>query len=432
MTQITRIEATVARLHGLHPKLIDLTLGRLHALLTKLDHPERRLPPVLHVAGTNGKGSTCAFLRAITEAQGWRVHVYTSPHLVRFAERIVIAGREVDDATLEATLAEIETINAGAAITVFEVITAAALLLFARHPADVCILEVGLGGRYDATNVFGQPAAALTASISLDHQEFLGDTLTAIAGEKAGIIKPGAPALTGFQPPEVMRVLTNEARQVGAPLLRRGHEWGLTETGPTLRFEDASGSLILPRPGLPGAHQIDNAGLAVAALRASGLPIDAAAYAGIAHASWPARLQRLNGRLAARLPSGWELWLDGGHNEGAGVALAAQARAWADRPLHLIVGMKQSKNVAAFLRPLLSLATSIHAVAEPGQYAAFPPAAIVAASGGVARPAENIEAALAQIAARPAGRVLICGSLYLAGVVLTLDAPAASPTEPSG
>ena len=418
---MNRIDALVGRLHGLHPKLIDLSLGRLLGLLDKLDHPERRLPPVIHVAGTNGKGSTCAFLRAIAEAAGRSVHVYTSPHLVRFAERIRLAGELVSDAELEATLAEIEQINGGAPITVFEVITAAGLLLFARHPADLCILEVGLGGRYDATNVFGRPAAAAITSISLDHQDFLGSDLAAIAGEKAGVIKPGAPAVTGLQHPAAMRVLLAQADAVGTQLLRRGEEWTIEADAGGLRYEDVSGMLRLPLPGLLGVHQHDNAGIAVAALRAAGLGLPATSYAGIAAADWPARLQRLHGHVAARLPPAWEVWLDGGHNPGAGVALAEQASAWRDRPLHLIVGMKQSKDVAAFLRPLLPLASSLFAVAEPGQYGALPVEDIVTASGGVAQPVAEIADALTALAALPPGRVLICGSLYLAGVVLAQE-----------
>lgn len=416
-----RFDALVARLHALHPRLIDLSLDRLRSLLARLDHPERRLPPVIHVAGTNGKGSTCAFARAVAEAAGLRVHVFTSPHLVSFNERIRVAGRLVSEDELAAVLEEVEAANDGAAITVFELVTAAALLLFARMPADLCVLEVGLGGRGDATNVIPPPAAAAITSISMDHREFLGDTLVRIAGEKAGIIKPGAPAVTGRQAPEVLAVLLDRA---GAALLARDRDWSIERSGEGLRYEDASGGLDLPPPSLPGEHQYDNAGIAVAALRAArvGLP-DEAVREGIASARWPARLQRLRGALAARLPRS-ELWLDGGHNPGAGSVLARHLATWRDRPTDLVVGMKQTKDAAAFLAPLLPLARHVWAVAEPGQHLALPPEAIVEASGGVARPGPTVAAALRHVAeaADPPGRVLICGSLYLAGEVLREDA----------
>jgi len=418
-----RIDGIVARLHGLHPRLIDLSLDRLLVLLEKLGHPERRLPPVIHVAGTNGKGSTCAFLRAMAEAAGLRVHVYTSPHLVRFNERIRIAGELVSDDALTAAMEQVEQVNAGAPITVFEVITAVAFHLFAQTPADLCVLEVGLGGRGDATNVIPAPAACGITSISLDHRELLGDTLAAIAREKAGIIKPGVPVAVGAQPAEAADALRAEAERVGAPLLMRGEAWDVQPRGGGFRYADARGELDLPPPSLPGAFQWDNSGIAIAALRAAGLGIaDMAIAAGVTRAEWPARMQRLHGALAHRLPPGWELWLDGGHNPGAGVVLGEFLAGWADRPLHLIVGMKQAKDSAEFLRPLLPHATTVWAVAEPDQHLAMPVEAIVAASGGVARPGPLVVDAL-RAAAQQAGpaRVLICGSLYLAGEVLKQD-----------
>jgi len=414
-----RIEPIIDRLHSLHPRLIDLSLDRLRRLLEQLGHPEQRLPPIVHVAGTNGKGSTCAFLRAMGEAAGWRVHVYTSPHLVRFNERFRIAGRLVSDADLAETLERLEVVNAGAPITVFEVITAAAFDLFARTPADLCVLEVGLGGRGDATNVI-TPAACAITSISMDHRDLLGDTIEAIAAEKAGIVKPGIPVVTGVQAPEVLQVLDAAAARVGTRLLARGRDWDIAEAPSGLRFTDGAGAVNLPRPSLPGAHQVDNAGVAVAALRAA-FSVPETAYAGLARAEWPARLERLRGRLAALLPPGWELWLDGGHNPGAGIALADTLRDWTDRPLHLVVGMKQSKDAAEFLRPLLPLAAGLWAVQEPHQHLALPVADIVAASGGVARPGPTVAEALAQLPPDPPGRVLICGSLYLAGEVLKQD-----------
>jgi dihydrofolate synthase / folylpolyglutamate synthase len=449
-----RIEGIVERLHGLHPRLIDLSLERLQALLAKLDHPERRLPPVIHVAGTNGKGSTCAFVRAIAEAAGWRVHVYTSPHLIRFNERIRVAGQLVTDDALAEALETVERVNAGAAITVFEVITAVAFHLFAQAPAELCVLEVGLGGRGDATNVIERPAVSAITSISLDHRELLGDTLAAIAAEKAGILKPGVPVAVGAQDAVSCGTILGCAERVGAPMLLRGRDWSVDVAARPLpqpppargggfssppplagggreegfvragfRYTDRQGTLDLPPSSLPGEHQIDNAGIAIAVLRAAFPSLSGAAMArGIASAEWPARLQRLDGRLPRLLPPNWELWLDGGHNPGAGEALGRHLAGWSDRPLHLVVGMKQAKDSAAFLRPLLPHARTVWAIAEPGQHLALPVEAIVAASGGVARPGPTLAAALQKIPRDGApARVLICGSLYLAGEVLKQD-----------
>ncbi len=419
MSQAHALEAITDRLTRLHPRLIDLSLDRLRTLLDRLDNPERRLPPVVHVAGTNGKGSTCAFLRAMAEAAGSRVHVYTSPHLVRFNERIRIAGALVDDDRLVATMERVERINDNAPITVFEVITAAALALFAETPADLCVLEVGLGGRGDATNVIERPSVCAITSISLDHRELLGPTIEIIAGEKAGIMKRGVPVVIGDQPDAVRQVLLEHAASAGAPADLRGRDWDVADTGTGLRFHDAGGEVETPYPALPGAFQHDNAGIALAALRAARLPHRAV---GLAQAEWPARLQRLTGRLAALLPDGWSLWLDGGHNPGAGVVLAEHLRSWSDQPVHLVVGMKQAKDTAEFLRPLLPLATSLWAVREPEQHLALPIEAIIAASGGVAKAGGTVREALARLVEDgQAGRVLICGSLYLAGGVLKLD-----------
>ncbi len=411
-----RAEASLQRLHQLYPKLIDLRLERLQRLLAALGDPQNRLPPVIHVAGTNGKGSVCAFLRGMAEAAGLRVHVFTSPHLVRFNERIRVAGVLVSDAALADALDEIEAVNAGNQITVFEAITAAALLLFARAPADLCVLEVGLGGRFDATNVVPDCAAAAITAISLDHQEFLGETLGLIAAEKAGIIKPGRPVVTGYQPDEVMRCIEAEAAAQGAALLRRGRDWRIAATADGLRFD----GMALPPPGLLGAHQAENAGIAMAALRAGGFAVpEAALAAGLRDAAWPARLQRLHGALPALLPAGSELWLDGAHNPGGAAALAAQLQDWGG-PTTLVVGMKQSKDVVEFLHILLPHAAAAYAVAEPGQHLALPVPAIIEASGGVAVAGPDVAGALRQITGP--GRVLICGSLYLAGEVLKLDA----------
>jgi len=427
------IEQIVARLNALYPQLIDLSLGRLSRLLARLGNPERRLPPVIHVAGTNGKGSTCAFLKAIAEAAGMRVHMYTSPHLVRFNERIVLAGREVNDEVLADALKEVERVNNDEPITIFEVITATAFLLFSRVPAELTILEVGLGGRYDATNVIPPPLVAAITSISIDHREFLGDTLAAIAFQKAGILKSGSLAVTGAQESEAASVLNEVCRIEDVPLYARGREWEIHATGNGMEYQDQSGSLTLPEPGLPGPYQRDNAGIAVTALRLARLGIPERAFAdGLLHVHWPARLQRLNGRLARLLPAGSELWLDGGHNPGAGIALAQHMASWRGLPTHLVIGMKSSKDAASFLLPLIPQAAAVWAVAEPGQYGAMPVEAIIAASGGAARPGVTVTQALRNIAEENTPvRVLICGSLYLAGEVLKQDQPASVSKETS-
>jgi dihydrofolate synthase/folylpolyglutamate synthase len=418
-----RSEAIIDRLHALHPRLIDLSLGRLLRLLAALGDPHLALPPVVHVAGTNGKGSTCAMLRAIAEAAGLRVHVYTSPHLVRFHERIRLAGRLVEEEALAAALDDCERANAGLPITVFEITTAAAFLLFARTPADILVLEVGLGGRLDATNVVPRPAATAIASISMDHMDFLGDTLAAIAAEKAGIMKPGIPCAAAPGRPEVRAVFEAAAARTGADLRLAGRDWRCDTTPSGLRYADADDAFDLPRPALPGPHQAENAGLAIAALRAwrPRWLTRAAIADGLRAATWPARMQRLAGRLAALLPPGFELWLDGGHNAGAGQAIAAHLATWSDRPRHLVVGMKKGKASAEFLDPLVTLADTLQAVAEPGQHLAMPVEDIVAASGGVARAAGTVADALVALRGAQPGRVLVCGSLYLAGEVLKAD-----------
>jgi dihydrofolate synthase/folylpolyglutamate synthase len=413
---LSRYDASLDRLHRLYPKLIDLKLDRLIRLLADLGNPHLQLPPVIHVAGTNGKGSCCAFIRAIAEAAGLRVHVYTSPHLVRFNERIRLAGELVSDDMLASVLDEIEEKNAGSQITVFEAITAAAFLLFARVPADLCVLEVGLGGKFDATNVIAAPRVAAITAISLDHQDFLGDRISAIAAEKAGIIKPGTIVVTGHQTPEAFAEIARAAAANGAALLARGRDWEIAETAGGIHYN----GVVLPKPSLPGAHQVDNAGIAIAALKASGLNLSQHAYAaGLANAEWPARLQELQGALTAIAPDGSEIWLDGAHNPAGAQALADQLDTWPG-PTTLVIGMKQSKDVVEFLAPLIPRAAQIFAVAEPGQHLALPVEKIIEASGGLALPGPTIAGALMQL--RQPTRVLICGSLYLAGEVLKLDA----------
>ena len=431
-----QIDSIVARLLTLHPKLIDLSLDRMWRILDALGHPERRLPPVIHVAGTNGKGSAIAFMRAILEAAGRRVHVYTSPHLVRFNERFRLGqaggGRLICDAELYAALSECEAANAGAPITVFEIETAAAFVLFSRHPADVLLLEVGLGGRLDATSVIERPVATVIMPVSLDHAEYLGGTITEIAAEKAGILKPGVPAVVAPQPREALAVIERQAARVGAPTRIAGEDWTITEERGRLVYQDDAGLLDLPPPKLWGRHQFDNAGAAIAALRASALALPSVTFAkGIAKADWPARMQRLSqGRLVALLPSGAELWLDGAHNADGGRAVASalgDLEERVPRPLVLVVGMLASKDHQAFLKNFAGLARHLIAVAIPRQAKTLSANEIANAARAIgvpAQPAEDIPAALGLIATcglDPPLRVLVTGSLYLAGEVLALN-----------
>jgi dihydrofolate synthase / folylpolyglutamate synthase len=434
---MTPVDAILARLLELHPKKIDLSLERMWRILAALDHPERRLPPLVHVGGTNGKGSVIAFMRAILEASGLRVHVYTSPHLVRFNERYRVGapggGRLVSDAELTAVLAECEQANAGAPITVFEMETAAAFLLFARHPADMLLLEVGLGGRLDATNVVERPAATVITPISVDHVDFLGSSLDGIAREKAGIFKRGAPAVLATQPRDALRVVEREAARLSIPLKIAGEDWTATEERGRLVYQDENGLLDLPAPRLFGRHQFDNAGLAIATLRAlPHLPLPSRAFEeGLANVDWPARLQRLShGKLVALAPEGSEVWLDGGHNPDGGRAVAAtlaDLEERVSRPLVLIVGMLATKDSEGFLRNFAGLARRIVAVPIQGQDKALPPDAIAETARRVGVPATScggLEGALAattrlDLEAPP--RILITGSLYLAGEVLALN-----------
>jgi dihydrofolate synthase / folylpolyglutamate synthase len=418
-------DRVLQRLMRLHPKKIDLSLGRIESLLAALGDPQDGLPPVIHVAGTKGKGSTVATMRACLEAAGYRVHAYISPHLVRFHERIRLAGQLIAEDALIALLEECERANGDAPMTFFEITTAAAFLAFARVPADVALLEVGVGGRLDATNVVDRPAVTAITPVSLDHQAFLGDTLAAIAGEKAGILKPGVTGVVAPQPPEAEAVIKIRAAAVGAPLYRAGHAWRCAAARNGMRFDGARWRLDLPAPSLLGAHQILNAGTALACLESLDgfdLPAEAVA-AGLRHIDWPARLQRLNrGPLVALLPASAELWLDGGHNPAAGEVLGAVAAGWRDRPLDLVVGMLNTKDAAGFLRPLAPCARTLEAVTIPGEDNPLPAEAIAEAAGAVgiaASIAPSVEAAVGAIVAREGvGRILICGSLHLAGLVL--------------
>jgi len=418
-------DRVLQRLMALHPKKIDLSLGRIERLLAALGNPQDRLPPAVHVAGTNGKGSTVATLRACLEAAGYRVHAYTSPHLVRFHERIRLAGELVDEDALLALLEECEEANRGAPITFFEITTAAAFLAFARMPADVVLLETGLGGRLDATNVLPGPAATAITPVSLDHQAFLGDTIAAIAGEKAGILKPGVPAIIGPQPAEAKAVIEARASGIGAPLFRYQREWHSEPRGDGMRYEGARWQLDLPLPSLPGRHQIANAGIAIACLeQMPGFSLSPAAIAqGLRHIDWPARMQRLrHGPLVEMLPELWQLWLDGGHNPAAGEVIANVAKGWHDRPLDLVVGMLNTKDASGFLRPLAPCARTLCAVTIPGEENPHPAAEIVASARSVgipSRESKSVDAALRDIVQQPGpARVLICGSLHFAGIVL--------------
>ncbi|MFM1861861.1 MAG: hypothetical protein RLZ26_383 [Pseudomonadota bacterium] len=414
-------DVILARMMSLHPKIIDLTLDRVWRLLAALGHPERALPPVIHVAGTNGKGSTQAMMRAGLEAAGRRVHAYTSPHLVRFHERIRLAGQLIDEAALAALLDEAEAANGPDPITYFEITTCAALLGFARTPADTLLLEVGLGGRLDATNVIDRPALCVITPVSMDHEAYLGPTLGAIAGEKAGILKPAVRAVIGPQSPAAMAVIEARAEAVGAPLFVANRDWQARRERDRLIYEDDRGLLDLPLPALPGVHQIDNAGAAIAGLRLLGLDAGAC-EAALSRPEWPARMQRLTRGPLAEAAPGIELWLDGGHNPGAGEALAATLAGMARRPTHAICGMLNTKDVGGYMRPLAPHLAGLRAVSIPGEkntLSAADTAAAATAAGIRAETAGTVAEALAAIATEaPRARVLICGSLYLAGSVL--------------
>lgn len=414
-------DAILARMMALHPKIIDLSLDRMHKLLAKLGNPERFLPPVIHVAGTNGKGSTQAMLRAGFEATGAKVHAYTSPHLARFHERIRVAGELISEPDLIALLEEVERVNGDDPITFFEVTTCTAFLAFARIPADVVLLEVGLGGRFDATNVIAKPAACVITPVSLDHQQYLGDTLAAIAGEKAGILKAGVPCFVGPQAAEGLDSIESHAERIGAPLIVANRDWQCWRERDRVVFQDLNGLMDLPLPVLPGPHQVENAGAVIAVLRHFGHG-EAACEAALTKTYWPARMQRLHhGPLIDAAPKA-DLWLDGGHNPAAGEALSATLQAMPKRPTYAICGMLNTKDVQGFLRPLQSHMTALYAVSIPGEQAtlrAEETAAAATASGIDAHVADSVGAALAQIIARdPTARVVICGSLYLAGSIL--------------
>lgn len=411
----------LTRMMALHPKLMDLTLGRVWRLLEALDNPQNELPPVIHLAGTNGKGSTQAMIRAGLEGMGKSVHAYTSPHLARFHERIRLAGKLISEPHLTEILDECYAKNGGETITYFEITTVAGLLAFARTPADYTLLEVGLGGRLDATNVIAAPELTVITPISIDHEQFLGDTLTKIATEKAGIIKRGVPCVVGPQPDEVMEVIEATAARLGAPLIAQGQTWHAYEEHGRLVFQDERGLLDLPLPALLGAHQIQNAGAALAVLRHLGAG-EAACEAAMTDAQWPARMQRLkSGPLVESAPQA-ELWLDGGHNSAAGLALADVLAKLPKRPTHLICGMLNTKDVTGYMAPLAKYADSLTAISIPDEVntlSAEDTSAAATKVGLTTTTANSAAAALTDITDRePQARVLICGSLYLAGAIL--------------
>jgi len=418
------------RLTALHPKAIDLSLDRIRGLLSDLGDPHLHLPPVFHVAGSKGKGSTTAFLRAMTEAAGYRVHTYISPHLVTFNERIRLAGHLIGDDRLVELLQRCERVNAGRPITFFEITTAAAFLAFAEVPADLVLLETGLGGIADTTNVVPQPRLTAITPIGIDHVGFLGDTIAKIAVSKAGIIKPGVPCVVGPQPAEAMAVIAARAAECGATLFCHGRDWTADAEDGGLLWRDSSGDeLHLPPPALLGAHQIVNAGMAVAcARRLPGFTIPPAAIAaGLRQVDWPARMQRLrHGPLVDALPAAAEIWLDGAHNAMAGEALAATLRTLPRRPTWLIAGVLNTKDATGLLRPLAPLLRAACCIAIPGEANSLSAADLTAAArnaGLDARPADGLLAAAKLIradavSAAPA-RVIVAGSLYLAGRVLS-------------
>ncbi|MEP2715216.1 folylpolyglutamate synthase/dihydrofolate synthase family protein [Pseudophaeobacter sp.] len=420
MTQTTS-DAILARMLALHPKIIDLTLDRVWRLLERLGNPQDNLPPVVHIAGTNGKGSTQAMIRAGLEGWGKSVHAYTSPHLARFHERIRLGGELISEAHLTEILDECYATNGADSITYFEITTVAGLLAFARSPADFTLLEVGLGGRLDATNVIARPEVTVITPISIDHEQFLGDTLAKIATEKAGIIKRGVPVIVGPQPDEAMEVIEATAARLGAPLVAYGQHWHVYEERGRLVFQDERGLLDLPLPALLGAHQVQNAGAALAVLRHLGAG-ESACEAAMTQTQWPARMQRLKNGPLVDLAGQAELWLDGGHNAAAGEALADLLAALPKRPTHLICGMLNTKDVTGYLAPLAREAASLTAVSIPDEVNTLPAAETQAAAklvGLTATTAASTSEALQAILQQdPEARVLICGSLYLAGHIL--------------
>lgn len=422
---MSRTDAILRRLLTLHPKLIDLELSRTERLLEALGRPQDRLPPVIHVAGTNGKGSTIAYLRAMLEAAGKNVHVYTSPHLVAFRERIRLAGTLVSARRLNRALETCEAANKGQPITFFEITTCAAMLLFSEVKADYLLLEVGLGGRFDSTNVIADPLGTIITPVSMDHTQFLGETLAEIASAKAGILKRGAPAVIARQPDAAADVILRESRTLGVRPFMAGADFdGFAQRGRMI-YQDDIQLLDLPLPPLAGDHQIENAAVAIAAIRHFGLPVPEDAIArGLRAVNWPARLMPLRGALSAYLGEGQELWLDGGHNA-AGAQVLANALADMGRarpaPLVLVTGMMASKDAARFFAPFAGLAPEVFTVPIPGETGALKARTLAGfprALGLSTTITRSLTDALQRAAHSEDARIVICGSLYLAGAVL--------------
>jgi len=407
---------SLERLFSLHPKLIDLSLGRIERLLAELGHPEQQLPPIIHIAGTNGKGSTTAFLRALAEAGGLSVQAYTSPHLVRFHERIRLSDGLITEPALQTILDEIETINDGQPITFFEVTTVAAFQAFARDQADLCLLEVGLGGKFDATNVIGLPTACIITPVAMDHENFLGTELSGIAEEKAGILKPGVPAFVARQDPVAMDVITHRAAEIGAPLYLPGKDWTIARHEDGFVYKDRLGSLTLPAPALKGRHQIDNAALAIACQRHLGFAREDNQIAVAMRAvKWPARLQPIDSGPLFDLRKGkGSLTLDGGHNVHAATAIA---RYLDGLRVHLVLGMLENREIAPVLQALSPVIASIAAVPIVGE-ACHSATDIATSAHQLGMDAQSFETVDQALAALPDGDCLIFGSLYLAGQVL--------------
>lgn len=409
------------RMMSLHPKIIDLTLDRVWRLLKAVDNPQNKLPAVIHLAGTNGKGSTQAMIRAGLEGAGKAVHAYTSPHLARFHERIRLAGELISEDALTEVLDRCYAANNGENITYFEITTVAGLMAFAETPADFTLLETGLGGRLDATNVVDKPALTVITPISIDHTQFLGETLPEIAGEKAGILKRGVPCVVGPQKDEALDVIEARAAKLGCPLFVHGQHWHFWEERGRLIFQDENGLLDLPLPALIGPHQIENAGAAIAALRVLGFD-ESACEAAMQDVTWPARMQRLRTGPLIDAAGKAELWLDGGHNPAAGEMLATVLADLPKRPTHLICGMLNTKDITGYLRPLAGVADSLTAVSipdEPNTLPAETTAEEATKVGMASATAATVEAAITAITqSDPNARILICGSLYLAGAIL--------------
>lgn len=417
----TTSDAILARMMALHPKIIDLTLDRVWRLLEALGNPQDDLPPVIHIAGTNGKGSTQAMIRAGLEGAGQRVHAYTSPHLARFHERIRVAGSLITEDELTDILDECYAANNGETITYFEITTCAAILAFARTPADYTLLEVGLGGRVDATNVFAKPGLTIITPVSFDHPQFLGNTVAEIAGEKAGILKHGVPAIITRQPDDAMEIIEARAERLGAPMLVQGQHWDAWEERGRLIYQDETGLLDLPPPALMGAHQFQNAGTAITALRHFGFGADACEAVPI-NVTWAARMQKLSHGLLIDAAPDAEFWLDGGHNAACAGTLAETLTRLPKRPTHLICGMLNTKDIGGYLEPLVPHIASLTAVSIPDEVNTLPAPVTAQAATDVGMDADEADSVMAAVQAilkkQSDARILICGSLYLAGAIL--------------